>query len=502
MKKIFLVDDEPLITLSIARMIERSGEDYEVVGMASNGREAMDFLKQNAVDIAIIDIRMPILDGIGLLEKVRQNKIPVRIIILSAYRDFRYAQEAIHYGASAYLLKPLSQEALMDTLADVSKMVDRDKTVKTATNLFSLQKRQQAVYQLLGTGEFTPKELPPSLQTEETGCLLMLTSSLEYPQPFVEDCLELGWNPYRSASQICFLPDSQASPERIFQLAEETKALAVDYFLPSLAIAQSNGGFQVADLKNAVVQCKVASMYSFYFPEDLVIAYSDIQLFGLSSIRPIVAAFEKLHSYIRLSSVDNIFQKLKEIYDTLKVEMSVNPQTLYQLVYEIFMELALLERKQSGTNIFANITLQHLQNFTTLDALYDYAYTLIRDYFDSKKTVETDRDEQIVNAVRRYCQENYALDCTLDDIAASIYISKSYLSQIFKAKCGVSLWNYFTDIRIEKAKELLASNEIKVNKVGEMVGYPNPSHFGHIFRSHVGVSPKEYREKIHERADH
>ncbi len=501
MKKIFLVDDEPLITLSIARMIERSGEDYEVVGTASNGREALDFLERNDVDIAIIDIRMPILDGIALLEKVRQNRIPVRIIILSAYRDFRYAQEAIHYGASSYLLKPLSQEALMDTLADVSKMVERDKTVKTATSLFSLQKRQHAVYRLLETGEFTPKELPPSLQTEETGCLLMLTSPVEYPQPFVEDCLELGWEPYRSASQICFLPDSQASPERIFRLAKETKALTRDYFLPSLAIAQSNGGFRVTDLKETVVQCKVASIYSFYFPETPVIAYSDIQLFGLTSIRPIVSAFEELHGYIRLSSVNNIFQKLKEIYDTLKVEMSVNPQTLYQLVYEIFMEFALLERKQSGTKVFSDITLLHLQNFTTLDALYEYTYTLIRDYFDGKKTVETDRDEQIVNAVRRFCQENYALDCTLEDIAASVYISKSYLSQIFKEKCGVSIWNYFTDIRIEKAKELLASNEIKVNKIGEMVGYPNPSHFGHIFRSHVGVSPKEYRDKIRERLE-
>ena len=496
MKKILLVDDEPLITLSLSKMIERSGEDYQVTGMASNGQEALDFVKSSPVDIAIIDIRMPVLDGIGFLERVRQDKLPVQVIILSAYRDFGYAQQAIRYGVSAYLLKPLSQDALMKALTDVSRKVDQASAMKTASSLFTLQKRQQAVYQLLENGKCDAQLLPPALKTGERGCLLMAAAPLELPQPFIEDCQEFGWEPYRSTALILFLPDSQVAPERLSRLSEDIRAVAEEYFLPSLTIALSNGGFAVSELTEAAIQCKVASMYAFYLPDIPILTYSDVHLFSACSIRPLVSLFEELHECIRLSDANSIFEKLAQINESLKVEMSANPQTLYQLVYEMFTELARLEQKQSGTRVFSGITLLHLQNYTTLDTLHEYVVSLIREYFNGTKTAEINRDEQIVSAVREFCQQNYALDCTLDDIAAAVYISKSYLSQIFKEQCGVSLWNYFTDIRVGKAKELLANSNIKINRIGEMVGYPNPSHFGHIFRTHVGVTPKEYRDKI------
>ena len=497
MKKVFLVDDEQLITLSVAKMIERSSKDYEIVGIASNGQEAWEFLQKNTVDIAIIDIRMPILSGIALLEKIHENKIPVRVIILSAYRDFEYAQKAIGYGASDYLLKPLSQDTLMETLTRVARLVDRDYTNQTATHLFSYKKRQKVIYQLLENGQVDSNELPDSLKTAENGCLLLLTSPVEFPMTFVEDCNEFGWEPYRDFQLIYFLPTQLATQKQITRIASEVQNLMKEYFLPSLTISRSKDEFTVSTLSSALIQCKVAAMYAFYLPDEPVIDYSSIHLFGLTSIRPTVSMFERLHGYIQLGNRNAIFKLLQQIHDTLKVEMGLNPQTLYQLFYEMFLELHTLEKHHGNkTKIFSGITLQHLQRFTTFDSLYEYSVSLIQDYFNGSQTVVVDHDEQIVETVKEFCKQNYASNCTLDDIAATVYISKSYLSQIFKERCGISIWNYFTDIRIEKAKSLLATSEIKANRIGEMVGFSNPSHFGRIFRNHLGVTPKEYREKI------
>ena len=327
-----------------------------------------------------------------------------------------------------------------------------------------------------------------------------MTSPIELPQPFIEDCNELGWEPYRDFQLVYFLPDKQYNEEYVLHLANQTRSLMNDYFLPSLTLSCSEGGFSTQHLQEALLQCKTASMYSFYLPEMPVIYYTNIHLFGLTSIRPIVAAFEELHNYIRLASSSRIYKQLEQIYHSLKVEMGVNPQTLYQLFYEMFVEFQVLEKSKLSENsskTFFGITLNHLQKFTTLDSLFDDSISLIKSYFEGNRVTEIDRDDQIVAQIKEFCWQNYSSDCTLEDMASKVFISKSYLSQIFKEKCGTSMWNYFTDIRVEKAKELLSSTDIKVNRVGEMVGYKNASHFGHIFRSHVGISPKEFQRKAH-----
>ena len=496
MKRILLVDDEQLTTLALSKMIERSQGDYQIAGTASNGQEALEFLEENEVDIAIVDIRMPILDGIGLMEQIREKDLSVHVIILSAYRDFEYAQKALRFGACDYLLKPVSQNSLMEALDKLSLLVDQEQEAKTAHDLFFYKKRQKAVYALLETGKSDSEHLPELLRSDETGSLLLLTSPQEFPHPFMEDCHDLGWEPYRDFQMVYFLPDRMASEDLVQQIAEAARKLMPNYFLPALSISHSQGGYPVRDLPKALIECKVAAMYAFYFPEKAVINYPDIQLFGQASIRPAVASFEELHSYIRLENYENIIKKLEEIHHSLKVEMSLNPQTLYQLFYEMFIEFRLAEKKRGDTHFFEGITLARLQSFLSLDALFDFAFTLINNYFDGASEVTVSHDEQIVERVKEYCMQNYAADCTLDDMAAAVYISKSYLSQIFKEQCGVSIWNYFTKLRIEKAKELLVSNKIKVNQVGEMVGFKNASHFGRIFKNHVGVSPKEYRQKI------
>ena len=123
MVRILLVDDEPFIVQGLKAMLEQGNQNCEIVGEASNGKEALDFLKQREVDLVIADIQMPVMSGLELLETIRKEKISdAYFVILSGYSDFQYAQQALRYKTMDYVLKPVKQEELEHIIAQVENL--------------------------------------------------------------------------------------------------------------------------------------------------------------------------------------------------------------------------------------------------------------------------------------------------------------------------------------------------------------------------------------------
>ncbi|MDE6319575.1 MAG: response regulator, partial [Lachnospiraceae bacterium] len=123
--RVMLVDDEPFILQGLSRLIDWEGEGCEIVKMAADGREALDYLTENEADLIITDIRMPQVNGIELLERIREEKVTdAYVVILSGYSDFKYAQAAIRYEAMEYLLKPVQKEQLLTIIRKVAESRD------------------------------------------------------------------------------------------------------------------------------------------------------------------------------------------------------------------------------------------------------------------------------------------------------------------------------------------------------------------------------------------
>lgn len=111
MLEVLLVDDEPIILQGLAALIDWEKEGFLIAGTASNGKEALQFIEHNHVDLIIADISMPGISGIQLLQKIRTEKLSdVYFIILSGFAEFSYAQEAIRYKCTDYILKPIKKE--------------------------------------------------------------------------------------------------------------------------------------------------------------------------------------------------------------------------------------------------------------------------------------------------------------------------------------------------------------------------------------------------------
>ncbi|WDC85136.1 response regulator [Caloramator sp. mosi_1] len=134
MRKILIVDDEKNIRLGIKSMIENRYPGVYEIFLASNGEEALEYYKQNNIDILITDIRMPVMDGLTLISNLYSNNVQTNIIILSGYDDFNYATHALRNGAKDYLLKPIKRNLLYDTIERIEKEIKSKENTNIKNN--------------------------------------------------------------------------------------------------------------------------------------------------------------------------------------------------------------------------------------------------------------------------------------------------------------------------------------------------------------------------------
>ena len=139
MIRVLIVDDEPFIRQGVKILINWKEHGYEVIGEASNGKEAMEIIKNTSVDLVITDIKMPEMNGLELIERVKKNNYKnIKFIVLSGFYEFEYAKTAIKYGVKDYVLKPIQKEELNHVLdefqKDFAKEQDDLKKIEKAEN--------------------------------------------------------------------------------------------------------------------------------------------------------------------------------------------------------------------------------------------------------------------------------------------------------------------------------------------------------------------------------
>ena len=128
MYKVLIIDDEYYIRQRLKTCIEWEEEGFEITAEASNAEEALSALEKGGIDMAVVDISMPQKDGLSLIKELRDRNMPIKIMILSGYGTFAYAQKAIEYGVTQYLLKPIDEEDLIKSLGQIRKALDSART--------------------------------------------------------------------------------------------------------------------------------------------------------------------------------------------------------------------------------------------------------------------------------------------------------------------------------------------------------------------------------------
>ncbi|WP_435170506.1 response regulator transcription factor [Paenibacillus glycanilyticus] len=505
MYKVLLVDDEPMIREGLRTLLEWESLGYEVVDTAANGKDALQKCEQHELDLIIVDIRMPEMNGLELIRTIRENGGTMHVLILSGYADFEYAKQAIVQRIDGYLLKPVDEDELMDYLQSLRKELD----LEYETRRKSLDERQgnaeDDLKRLLVEGTASPSlsQLSASPDWKEFELLLVKTHERNEEETAgyaqikhrLSERLEqsgaglaIAMEPYLLILLNKGLDNERFRRETHAIIADACEGLASDFTVVSGGKAAC-----CADLP-AVYKKALERMKNRFFLESGQIMAEDPHLpTGSGDCKPdLTGTAEKLYLALEIVNREAIRQQIEESAEAMKAmgfgeaEMKAAFVELVSAVLDKLAskrpELPVRDYRQRIPELFGEYRMSSLTRLVT--AIIDQ----IADALDNSSA-----DKQI-NRMIDLIHRNYKENLKMETLAELFNYNSAYLGKLFKQVTGENFNTYLDKVRMEQAKILLEQG-LKVYQVAEMVGYANVDYFHSKFRKYVGSSPSVFRKK-------
>lgn len=527
MYKIMLADDEGIVIDSLKFIIEKEFGDECIVEHAKTGRSVIELAEKFRPDIAIMDIQMPGINGIEAMKEIRQSNSNVLFIVMSAYDKFDYAKEAIKLGVLEYITKPMERTKIVSVLKKAMGIVDKERE-KRSNDLLIKEKLETVVpiiesgliYNILLQEHFTEdiENYKTILGFDKSQAYMIAVvsgdeqegnhmtnavgSSVKMQQHYQEvreclkeyfDCIVGTVMANKLAVLVPYEKERMDYNERI-DLIEKAREL-VRRMRKKTSISFRIGIGRVGKLEamaesyNEALNALVITTGSVAHADDLPIGCDYAGDYPIHLEKQLFEEVEK-------GEVNNAVATARNFFDWM---VENNPDSLMEIRIKI-LEFALwiehIAYEKGG------MTYQFNSRQDYLPAIMGTSdYDELRKWFLDKvmaacQNILGKREEKsnsIIEMSKEYIQNNFNKDISLDDVSREVNISPYYFSKIFKEGTGENFIEYLTNIRIEKAKELLSTTEYSMKEICTMCGYSDPNYFSRSFKKNVGVTPTEYK---------
>ena len=522
MIKIFLVEDEIAIRKGIKNSIDWEKEGYEFVGEAGDGELAYPMILKTKPDILITDIKMPFMDGLQLSKLVRKELPATKILILSGYDEFEYAKEAIKLQVAEYLLKPISSAKLLDVLAQVKEVIRQEQEEKELIKKYREDMKNLSLAQILETGESLGMDLSAPLYNI---LLLKITENGGKQETYAEiesalDTLSGVFSFRRGVDEWLFLliaDDAEKMERRIEscrktvrQITEKTDP-PVEYFG-----ALGNPVERLREIKNSLKEAekKFAFQYLKKWNQILEIPVRDVG----SSENPQTEKNENEELLISSVQVDKLNHKIIEnfIHTGLRREvsnfvddyfMSLGEKSVQSLMFRQYVAMdfylaavAFLERLGFSSKELVERCgdLKEMEQvIQTIEQTKEYIKKVLDATLECRESVSRKRYSDLLKEAVSYIEHHYEEeDISLNQVAASVNISPSHFSTIFSKEMGETFIEYLTNVRMERAKQLLRSSTMKTAEIAYAVGYKDAHYFSYLFKKVQKCTPREFRTQV------
>jgi len=524
--KILVVDDDEIIVEAICQLIRRSDLDIKIAGTAYHAKDAIRIARREAPDMILTDIYMPEMSGIDLMREINREGLKSKFIVLSAYRDFAYAQQSLQHGASEYILKPVSEQTLVDTLNRVMKIIrdeNKEKDLKrelvkdrlyyALTTDKMHEKNEWDLSSLLPADEedgdyriavFEFNEVDSEVNLYDKDNVIAVirvirnTFCVHTPNIIFDNdphhlvvLMKVFKRKYGSDTEdILIRHATNAKAEILAKLGLETN------------IGISNPAKSSSELPSAYKKAVYATRNKFYIGRETVTVFDDRKETDTDLTNLTHAISKKvieLVEQINLLASEKALVALDEIFGLFSDNGSLNPDSIYSACFEIVLVLKyeiskLMPNGQTQNRLF-KATIDDIRKYGTINEMYHYLAELVTNCIASLSQEQQEGGSAIISKAIKFCKNHLSSDITLDTVAEHVNVNKSYFSFLFKKEMGENFWKYLTHLKLEKAKELLTETNLKSYAIAEMVGYKNASHFGKVFKEHTGLTPSEFKEK-------
>ncbi len=539
--KVLVVDDEELIVDKIIYLLNKSSLRCESIGCAGNGQEALNLIAAGDIpDIILTDVRMPVINGLELIEIVKSLHPEVRFVVISGFAEFEYAVKAMQYGVTNYVLKPVKEhelivavEQLQDEIAKAKQEMEAMKqteSVKVENNRMVIEKK---LYQMLNdhhvdngskrnlanNGEILnhnayivsvvklhPDQQQQQQQQQQQRIRDMYTE-LQQSFDLQSDHIWLMENMGGRDSFILIF-GGRAGDDIVLKAEKEInklhQRLSKEYQLAA-TIGISNA---CGDLRTAYSNSMIALKSRFLLGVGRVFIYSTPVLHKGKAIQ----SFMFKVKLVEKSLENNRTLKVKGILRQFAEEVFINHiadylgETSIDYLFNEYLNIIIrycLKNNDSfleqiEPDVLSGKVLEGLDDNCTIVKLLG---TTIESIFNSPVQNEDEHQinpalySSIIDNIIHYINENINEDITLQMIAEKFSINPSYLSRVFKAATEQGFVKYVTGLKVAKARDLLENSSMEIADIAHGLGFSDQQYFNRVFKKTTEMTPNEARSK-------
>lgn len=510
MLRIVLVDDEPNVIKGMKHILSKNEELWEVIGTADNGNLGYKTIMELKPDVVITDIRMPDMDGIELAKQISEKSPETKIIMLSGHADFNFARKALRYGAYDYMLKPCRHKEITEVLMKITEEICHNKEEKKQKKKLEIElkstkkevEKRRFLEKLLGEVEeeeeikFTPairlvvieynkkilkkekmeqmlhrygidkihmKEIP-SLFFYNNRCIFLINTSINmtaYREKLYKmkcEMMKKGEYLYGAISETC---QNMTELKKIYQDMDATiRFLGFNHIIEIIEEKEIQRYQEKLYEKELVEEKKILQAI---FGGKV----QQVEIMLNQSIRKI----EKQNIYLDQNSCKMQLKHLMIRIENQLHSKKISLEMIFGREIDTMYEIERIGSKQQVFNWCKNVIIE------------------ITRYIEVNRSHLPASIQKAIDYIEAYYYE----DIGMKEVADYVNLNPWYFSDLFKEKMGIVFSEYVTNLRIEKAKVLLVTSELKNYEIAEKVGFKNATYFSSVFKKQEKMTPKAYR---------
>lgn len=525
--RVLIVDDEENTRNLIKICIDWSEIGIEIVGEASSGTEALDYLENNNIDIIITDIQMPFMDGLEFSSIVVERYPHVKIIVLTAYEEFEYAKKGIKIGISDFLLKPIKRQDLRKAVVDLENEIQAE---RISINEYSKLKAQLSenfnyikekflndllqkshlsdnikdkliyfsIESLLNHIQIALISIYPcdiDMDVREEKRVLLDLACVEIVKRYFKNNMDV--NIFIDNSRRIVILNSNPAID-VIHCCEQIKDLVINGLKCQICIGIGNIYNDFKSIKKSYKEAYEALKYKVVYGKNHVVCFSDINISN-KNLDVKIDEINEIGFYVKAGIEEKSVDIIEKIFNDLTIIGNYNLEQIRVISVNI-ATIILNSITELGLNYddileSSNLPYNYVLRIDNIPEMKEYLNKFVLCVIKAIKGARAKKTNKNLTDIIQYLQENISnSELSLSSVANEFYFNSSYLSRIFKLEIGHTFVEYLTMIRIEKAMVLFKETGLKAYEIGESIGIPDPNYFGKCFKKYTSMSVNDYKK--------
>jgi len=528
--KLILVDDEAEVREGMLRRIDWEAGGFLIAGEAENGREALELVERDPPDIVITDISMPVMDGMELGRTLRERFPLVKVVFLTGFDEFAYARQAVQMQAEDYLLKPVTAAAVFELLGRLRAKLDEEaahledvRQLRAAWNLSKPLLRDKFLSSLLRKPlrrEWIDRARGLGVALEAQGYLVAALA--------VDEC-GLGASEFHDDPDLAQYAVLNLANELVERHMPHHAVLDEDRVLVLFLLSTPDAATAYAQVWTALESIRVSVERYLRFTVSIGVGGAvdtpeRIHRSGAEALRAL--EYRVIHGANRILYIQDMEQGGADLpqvgpdqTNPLRLAVKVGEREgIRQAVDAFFHPFAAEVPSLAGVQAWLLGLLGQIVGIAAelgvpMDAVLPAGHTwmtplaletmgeirawvtAVCESLGARASGQRQSGaRQLVEQAKACVRTHYAdPELSVPSVAAALHLSPSYFSALFKKETGETFLNHLVRTRMDVARELLGTTDMKTADIAERVGYPDPHYFSYFFKKNMGISPKEYR---------